>query len=274
MMALGDPGSVTRSVGFEVAFAAAIWVARNQREYRMQITRSGLVGVRSSGTNVARSGPANASQAPEEMRSVRILIPLCGLLGMAACAPPLPSGPSLMALPGQGKDFQVFQQEDFACRQFAAARTGNANPSQVATQSAVGGAAVGTIVGAAAGALIGAAAGNPGAGAAIGAGSGLLVGSAAGANNAYASAGGVQSTYDMAYAQCMFAYGNTVQSGPGGSGHGYPAYGYPAYGYGYGYPGYFGWGWGGWGLGWGGWYGGWHGGHGGWHGGHGGGGHR
>ena len=153
------------------------------------------------------------------MLPARLLLPLgsaiAGALGLAACAAP-PPGPSVMALPGGGKDFQAFQQDDFVCRQFAAAQTGNANPSQAATQSAVGSAAVGTAVGAAAGALIGAAAGNPGAGAAIGAGSGLLVGSAAGANNAFASGGAVQSAYDMAYIQCMVAHGNTVQPAPVG----------------------------------------------------------
>jgi hypothetical protein len=224
------------------------------------------------------------------MSSPRRLLPLAavatGALGLAGCVAPPPAGPSVMALPGAGKEFQAFQQDDLLCRQYAAGQTGYANPSQAATQSAVGSAVVGTAVGAAAGALIGAAAGNPGAGAAIGAGSGLLVGSAAGVNNAYASAGGVQAGYDIGYAQCMVAHGNTVQPIPTGYA-GYPSYygyGYPyAYPYAYPYPAYAGgaylaptvvigggwgggWGWNrGWGGGWrgGGWGGGWRGG--GWH---------
>ena len=65
-----------------------------------------------------------------------------------------------------------------------------------------------------------------------GAGSGLLFGSAAGAGNAYASAAGVQARYDIGYAQCMVAHGNTVQPIP-------TTYaGYPSYPYGYPYPAY------------------------------------
>ena len=217
------------------------------------------------------------------MSSPRRLLPLAatvaGALGLAGCVAPPPAGPSVMALPGAGKDFQVFQQDDLLCRQYAAGQTGYANPSQAATQSAVGSAVVGTAVGAAAGALIGAAAGNPGAGAAIGAGSGLLVGSAAGAGNAYTSAGNVQAGYDIGYAQCMVAHGDTVQPAPTAYA-GYPAYpyGYPYPAYGYPYPAYGayvaaptvviggGWGWGG-GWGYRGWGGGWRGGWGGWRGG-------
>ncbi len=150
------------------------------------------------------------------MRCARFLLPLgaaiTGAIGLAGCAVAPPPGPSVLAVPGAGKDFQAFQQDDLLCRQFATARTGYANPSQAATQSAVGSAVVGTAVGAAAGALIGAAAGNPGVGAAIGAGSGLLVGSAAGTNNAFASAGAVQNAYDISYTQCMIAHGNTVHA--------------------------------------------------------------
>ena len=192
-------------------------------------------------------------------------IVLAGALAVAGCAAPLPPGPSVMALPSQGKDFAQFQQEDASCRYFAGQQTGFVNPNQAATQSAVGSAAIGTAVGAAAGAVIGAAAGNPGAGAAIGAGSGLLVGSGVGANNAYATGASLQQRYDIAYTQCMYANGNTVQAsgpltGPAyAGGWGYPAYYGPAFG-GTTVALGFGGGWGGWGWnrGWGGWHrGGW-----------------
>jgi len=214
------------------------------------------------------------------MPSPRPLLPLvAGAFALSGCVVAPPAGPSVMALPGAGKDYQAFQQDDLLCRQYAAGQTGYANPSQAATQSAVGSAAVGTAVGAAAGALIGAATGNAGAGAAIGAGSGLLFGSAAGAGNAYASASSVQAGYDIGYSQCMVARGDTIQALPTAYaaypaypyGYAYPYYSYPAYGYGY--PAYgayvaptvvVGGGWGGgwgWNRGWyrGGWYrGGWH----------------
>jgi hypothetical protein len=144
------------------------------------------------------------------MARFKALAATCSLLALGACAVPPPQGPSVVAMPGQGKTYQAFQQDDAYCRQQAFASTGGVDANTAATQSAVGSAVVGTAVGAAAGALIGAAAGNPGAGAAIGAGAGLLTGSAAGAGNAQYSGAQVQNRYDMTYAQCMFAQGNTV----------------------------------------------------------------
>jgi hypothetical protein len=200
---------------------------------------------------------------------------LGGVLSLGACAVPPPTGPSVMALPGQGKSFAQFQQEDAGCRQFAFAQTGGPQAAQGPTNAAVGSALLATALGAGAGAAIGSTAGAVGAGAAIGGAFGLLTGSAIGANNAAASAGALQNRYDMSYAQCMVAQGNSVQPGPGPGPYGPPpygpapypaAYGYPAYGYPYAYPPVVvgptvavGWGWGG-GWGWrgGGWRGGWH----------------
>jgi hypothetical protein len=67
-------------------------------------------------------------------------------------------------------------------------------------------------------------------------------GTAVGASNASASEYDLQTRYDVAYTQCMYSLGNTVQSPPPG---GYDYYGYAAYGYpGYGYPWYgYPWGW-------------------------------
>ncbi len=217
------------------------------------------------------------------MRRAPVCIGLASTLALSACVMAPPPGPSVMATPGQGKDFQAFQQDDGFCRQVATQQTGGMSPAVAANNSAVGSAVVGTALGAAAGAAIGAAAGGgpgAGAGAAIGAASGLLVGSSAGVGTAQASAAGVQQRYDMVYAQCMASKGDAVQSAPAGyaAGYGAPAYGYgpppyayppPYYPYAYGYaPAYFGpeleigvgggWGWGG------GWHGGWGGERGGW----------
>lgn len=181
----------------------------------------------------------------------------CGmLLSLGACATVPPAGPTVMALPGPGKSFQQFQQEDYQCRVYAQQATAYVNP-QTGTNQALGGAAVGTLLGAAAGAAIGAVAGNAGAGAAIGAGTGLVGGTAVGASNAAATQASLQQQYNVAYTQCMYSHGNSVQSPPPA----YSGYPYPA-AYGYGYPGYVGpsvvvgvgggWGWGGgWGRGWG-----------------------
>ena len=172
------------------------------------------------------------------MRSAIKFASLAPVLALGACAVAPPSGPTVMALPGQGKSFEAFQQDDYACRQYAFAQTGGASPAQAATNSAVGSAVVGTALGAAAGAALGSVGGAMGAGAAIGGATGLLAGSAIGSNNAQASAGGLQAHYDTAYTQCMYAHGDSVQPAPGSyAGYpGYPAYGYPvpAYPYAYG----------------------------------------
>ncbi len=152
---------------------------------------------------------------------------------LGGCAVPPPNSPGVMALPPQGKPFETFQQEDANCRGFAYQQSGGQAASQQAENNAVGHAVVGTAVGAGVGALLGAASGNAGAGAAIGAGAGLLAGSASGANSAQYSAHGMQSRYDMAYTQCMYASGNSVQSAPSAP---YPP-GYAGYPYGPGYSG-------------------------------------
>jgi hypothetical protein len=168
------------------------------------------------------------------MYQTKKLLGLATALALGACTT-LPEGPSIAVMPSQGKDIGTFQQEDMACRQYAAQQTG-ISPGAAAQQSVVNSAVLGTVAGAAAGTLIGAAAGNPGAGAAIGAGSGLVLGSAAGANAGAFSGDNVQRQYDIGYAQCMTAKGNNVTAAPAQTAA-YP-YPYPAYGYAY-PPGYY-----------------------------------
>ncbi len=137
-------------------------------------------------------------------RNTTLLAPLAALLVLGACTT-VPTGPSMLALPGSTKNFEEFRADDNSCRQYALEQIGGTTASQNATNSAVTSAVVGTLVGAAAGAALG---GHHGAG--VGAGAGLLVGSAAGAGNANASAYGTQRRYDNAYVQCMYAKGQRV----------------------------------------------------------------
>ncbi len=139
---------------------------------------------------------------------------LGGACALGACAVTPPTGPSVMALPSQGKSLAVFQQEDGHCRNYASARIDNLQPVQAGTQAVVGSTAIGTALGTAAGAAVGAAAGNAGAGAAIGAATGLLGGTAVGATNAAAGQYDLQQRYDIAYTQCMYSYGDTVEAPP------------------------------------------------------------
>ncbi len=133
-------------------------------------------------------------------------------LGLASCTVAPPSGPTVVAMPGQGKSFAQFQQDDATCRNYAQSKIANAgqvsaNAQNNATTSAV----AGTLIGAAAGAALGSLAGNVGAGAAVGAGAGLLGGAAVGSNNTQAAADSLQGSYDVAYAQCMVGNGETIQ---------------------------------------------------------------
>jgi hypothetical protein len=55
------------------------------------------------------------------VKSWVLLLPLIGLL--SACAT-VPTGPSVMVLPGVGKPFDQFQVDDMLCRQYAQTQTG------------------------------------------------------------------------------------------------------------------------------------------------------
>lgn len=129
---------------------------------------------------------------------------LLSVLLLAACAS-VPNGPSAMALPGTGKDFEQFRYDDASCRQFAHEQIGGTTANQASNDSFARSAAVGTALGAA----VGAAAGG-GRGAGVGAATGLLVGSMIGVNEADVSAYGAQHRYDNAYIQCMYAKGHRV----------------------------------------------------------------
>jgi len=143
------------------------------------------------------------------MRRLLIFSLLFMVAALSACAT-VPTGPSVMALPGTGKTFDQFRADDATCRQFAYEQVGGVTGQQAAQKSAVSSAVIGTALGAAAGAAIGSASGQMGAGAAIGAGTGLLVGSAAGSSYASGSYYAAQQRYDYAYMQCMYAKGNRI----------------------------------------------------------------
>jgi len=147
-------------------------------------------------------------------------------LALGACAVAPPTGPSVMALPAQGKSFEQFQADDATCQQYASDRIGNGTPQHAANESGAASAAVGTTIGAAAGALIGVAAGDPAIGAAIGGGGALLLSSLIGMSNAYASGVALQQRYDMSYTQCMVAKGESVPVAQNDAAYYHPGYTY------------------------------------------------
>jgi len=159
-----------------------------------------------------------------KMRSAVLALTAGALL--SACVT-VPTGPSVMVLPGTTKSIDQFNADSWNCRQYAAATFDGSAPAQAAANTA----AAGAVLGAVAGALIGSASGQAGEGAAIGAGTGLLFGTAAGSDAAGWSYYEAQRQYDVAYMQCMYAKGHqipgrrTTYRGPASSG--YPPSNYP-----------------------------------------------
>ncbi len=133
------------------------------------------------------------------MKTLSAVIATSALVLLSGCAS-IPTAPSMMALPGTGRDFSDFRRDDAQCRQYASQEVGG-----FANEPGVRSAVVGTAVGAAAGAAIG---GHQGAG--VGAGAGLLFGSAVGADATRSHNYGSQRQYDNAYIQCMYARGHKV----------------------------------------------------------------
>ncbi len=129
--------------------------------------------------------------------------PVALALLLGACVT-VPNGPSVMVLPGTGKNFDQFRADDASCKQFASEQNGT-TAQQAADDSGVRSAAVGTVIGAVAGGLI-----DGSRGAANGAGAGLLMGSAAGAGAADQTGRGAQRRFDNAFVQCMYAKGHRV----------------------------------------------------------------
>ena len=127
-----------------------------------------------------------------------------GLLLLSACMV-LPAGPSVMVLPGSGKDFRHFTSDDAQCRQFALFQANGHSPAEAATLAGLGSAVLGTALGAAVGAAVGG-----GSGAAVGAGVGLATGSVVGAGVGSSAGASAQARYDAAYVQCMYAQGHQV----------------------------------------------------------------
>lgn len=126
------------------------------------------------------------------------------ILAVSGCVS-VPTGPSVMVLPGSGLSFDQFRNDDVVCQQYASFQVGGTTANQAAVNSGVTSAAVGTALGAAAGAALGG-----GRGAAIGAGTGLVGGSLVGTGAAGSSMSATQDHYDVAYIQCMYAKGHQV----------------------------------------------------------------
>ena len=103
-------------------------------------------------------------------RSVPLL--MAAALVVAACTA-IPSGPSVMVLPGSTKSFDQFLGDDHGCRQFALGQVGGVSSQQASNTAAVSSSAVGP-------------------------------------SHSSDSGYGAQYQYDTAYIQCMYARGHRV----------------------------------------------------------------
>ena len=137
-------------------------------------------------------------------RDLKLLAPVTALI-LAGCVA-LPTGPSVMVLPGTGRSFDQFRYDEGVCRQYAYQEIGGQTAEKAQIDAGVTSAVVGTAVGALAGAAIGGHSRDT----ATGAGVGLLMGSAMGSSAASASAYDAQRRFDQAYIQCMYAKGHRV----------------------------------------------------------------
>ena len=129
-------------------------------------------------------------------------IPILLFVGavLSACAQ-IPTGPSVAIMPPPGKPFDVFQQDDQTCRNYASQSVGtNANDASATSL------AESAVIGTALGAVVGGVAGNAG----VGAGIGAVGGTAVGLGEANKTGRTVQRRYDIAYEQCMYSHGNVL----------------------------------------------------------------
>jgi uncharacterized protein YcfJ len=138
------------------------------------------------------------------MNSVRLTSAgLIAALALTGCAS-TPTHPMVQVVPPANKPFQVFQEDQAYCEDYAHGQV--AGEADSANGRAVGAA----LLGAALGAGIGAAAGG-GHGAGVGAAIGGAGGTAIGAGESSHDSRSLQVRYDNAYAACMTSKGNIVQ---------------------------------------------------------------
>ena len=126
---------------------------------------------------------------------------------LAGCAA-TPMGPTVQVMPGPGKSFDTFQNDQAICKGFAAEQV--KGQADAANTRAVGGAVLATALSAGLGAAVGGAYGNAGAGAALGAATGAGAGAAFGAGNTQYEQLSIQQQYNNAFSQCMYAKGELV----------------------------------------------------------------
>ena len=158
------------------------------------------------------------------MLTVRSATAIAGVALLAGCVepPPGPAQPTVMAVPGQGKDYAAFQQDDGYCRQTAGNATGNVNPSAAAAQNGGGNGGNRHRIGSRGWRVCWVRrAGTRGRGRRSAQAAGYCWAAPMGRITPPIPGGSIQHQYNMVYAQCMIAHGDQVQ-GPYGRPYGPP----------------------------------------------------
>lgn len=135
-----------------------------------------------------------------------VAVTLSALVLLDGCAA-TPMGPHVQVLPAPNKPFEVFQQDQILCKQYASDQV--SGQAESANERGIGTALVGGALGAGLGAVIGG-----GRGAAVGAAAGGVAGTAVGAGSSQHTQLSIQQQYDNAYMQCMSAKGNQLPQAP------------------------------------------------------------
>jgi outer membrane lipoprotein SlyB len=124
-------------------------------------------------------------------------------LGLLAGCAMQPVGPTVRVFPAPYKPFEVFQQDQYECGQYASSQV--AGMADRANNRALGTAAIGTALGLALGAATG-----DGHAATFGGVAGAAVGGTIAADQSERAGFSLQRRYDIAFAQCMYSRGNQV----------------------------------------------------------------
>lgn len=137
------------------------------------------------------------------MRKSATMILGIGALGLLAGCAMQPVGPTVAVFPAPYKPFEVFQQDQYECGQYAGSQV--AGRAEAANNRALGTAAIGTALGLALGAATG-----DGHAASFGGVAGAAVGGTIAADQSERAGFSLQRRYDIAFSQCMYSRGNQV----------------------------------------------------------------
>ena len=135
-------------------------------------------------------------------KSARMIFGI-GTLGLLAGCAMQPVGPTVRVFPAPYKPFEVFQQDQYECGQYASSQV--AGRAEAANNRALGTAVIGTALGLALGAATG-----DGHAASFGGVAGATVGGTIAADQSERAGFSLQRRYDIAFSQCMYSRGNQV----------------------------------------------------------------